>query len=98
MIGMHIIFLRTDGLNKALCQSATSLFIVVGRGSVVSENMLFWKKKRFLIAPAGMNLAYIKCERRTSVSCRPTHTGLLCYLLEENGNSAVVQTWTRDHL
>lgn len=100
MIGMHIIFLRTDCLNKALCQSATSLFIVVGRGSVVSENMLFWKKKRFLIAPAGINLAYIKCERRvTSVFCRlPPHTGLLCYLLEENGNSAVVQTWTRGHL
>lgn len=26
MIGMHIIFLRTDSLNKALCQSATSVF------------------------------------------------------------------------
>lgn len=83
MIGMHIIFLRTDGLNKALCQSATSLFIVVGRGSVVSENMLFWKKKRFLIAPAGINLAYIKCERRvTSVFCRlpPTQDCFVIYL------------------
>lgn len=35
---MHIIFLRTDSLNKALCQSATSLFIVVGCGSVIAEN------------------------------------------------------------
>lgn len=44
---MHIIFLRTDGLNKALCQSATSLFIVVGRGSVVSENgILFFSGKK----------------------------------------------------
>lgn len=44
---MHIIFLRTDGLNKALCQSATSLFIVVGRASVVSENgILFFSGKK----------------------------------------------------
>jgi len=66
---MHIIFLRTDGLNKALCQSATSLFIVVGCGSVVSENQLFFsgKKKRFLIAPAGINLPCIKCERRITI-------------------------------
>lgn len=47
MIGMHIIFLRTDGLNKALCQSAPSLFVVVGRGSVVSENqILFFSEKK----------------------------------------------------
>lgn len=37
-IGTHIILLRTDGLNKALCQSATALFVVVGCGSVISEN------------------------------------------------------------
>lgn len=35
---MHIIFLRTDSLNKALCQSATSLFVVVECGSEISEN------------------------------------------------------------
>lgn len=46
---MHIIFLRTDSLNKALCQSATSLLIVVGCGSVTSENyiLLFSEKEVF---------------------------------------------------
>lgn len=77
---MHIIFLRTDSLNKALCQSATSLFIVVGRGSVISEN-LFWKTKRFLIAPAGINLPYIKCDRTIQqfLVAPNAHTGLCCY-------------------
>lgn len=45
---MHIIFLRADSLNKALCQSAPSLFVVVGRGSVISENEIFFFSERRL--------------------------------------------------
>lgn len=65
---MHIIFLRTDSLNKALCQSDTSLFIVVGCGSVVSEikyyPFLGKKKTRFLIALPGIHLPCIECDRK----------------------------------
>lgn len=82
-------FLRTDSLNKALCQSAASLFVVVGYGSIVSENSISSFSEKMILAPAVTNPVW-RCDReRGKFLLYNRHR---VFLLDQNANSMLVQT------
>ena len=59
------------------------------------NTVLFWKKKRFLIAPPSINLPCIKRDRKIGKFLVAQHTHGIILLLHRNGLVQLYQLWWR---